>query len=434
MAILGEIQVRNVFVPSAYPGHATMEALQGGANLDLGVFEPDGTAVTSGSNFMVGLKNQKGTITLGDVIDPAKVTYARSVGYTAPVAKSFTVSGITVEVGQQYTVEVIVDGYGSLSVEDELLLLGFYKAKTGDDAQDIVDGLIRTLSNNVSRQEPDNDATFGYKLKNGTVEQFRGNACLQFLKTTTDGTSEVFTLTVTTAATSAGNVTLTLDEVDWSIPVTIGANVTATATEIANYVQNRIPGYTASNAAGVITVTSTKGLAETNATFAAGGTGTVAAVAVTTPGVSGTDFAITVLENPNFLETYYITARKDRLQFNFKFNSYFNTPATLTSVAGNGGSGTGYQVRNLEYYSQGNRQDTFRDLGYPHVFETDYVSNLNGQYNLIEIGYYDEGRDDPLKSKKQFTIAIEDQAQANLIIAQINSALTNSPLSIATLS
>lgn len=432
MAILGEIQVRNVFVPSDYPGHTNMEALQAGANLDLGVFEPDGTAVTSGSNFMVALKNEKGTITLGDVIDPAKVTYARSVRYAAPQPKSFTVSNITAEVNEHYTVEVIVDGYGSLSVEDELLLLGFYKAKTGDDAEDIVDGLVRTLSNNLSRQEPDNDRTFGYKLKNGTVENFRGNSCLDVLKITTDGTSEVFTLTITTGAATAGSITLTLDDVEWSIPVPVTTSA-GTATAIANYIQNRIPGYTAASSAGVVTVTSQKGLAETNATFAAGSTGAVGAVAVTTAGVDGTDFAIRVQENPNFLEDYYITARRDRLQFNFKFNAYFNTVPTVTSIAGNGGSGTGYQVRNLEYYSQGNRQDTFRDLGYPHVFETNYISDLEGEYNFIELGYYDEGRDDPMKSDKQLTIAIESVSEANLIITAINLALTNSPLSITAL-
>ena len=54
-------------------------------------------------------------------------------------------------------------------------------------------------------------------------------------------------------------------------------------------------------------------------------------------------------------------------------------------------------------------------------------ADKDAQYNLIELGYFSEGRDEAKKSKKQITIAIPSDNGAeddfNAIVTDINTAL-----------
>ena len=327
--MLGEIQVRNFFVGLDYPGHANTAALQGGTNLDLAVLSANGVAAVAGQEFKIYQKNNKGTVSASDNIDPNKVTYARSVAPVARVGKSYLITVPDAVVGENYTIELIVPGFGSLSVEDEMVISNTYRAKTGDAVENVVDGLIRNFAFNVSRQQPEAEGTFTYTNQGGGTIELPLNNCLTFAKV---GTTQ-----------------------------------------------------------------------------------------------------IRVTENPNLIENYYVTGRKDRLDFDFKIGAYFPVLAPVVAVTpGTQGVGTGFQTRNMEYYYRGNRQDTFRQLGYPHNFEPVYDTNVNTSYHYIEIGYYDEGRDDPMKGKKHITLAIPDAADANAIIADINTALTGTAFQLAT--
>lgn len=80
---------------------------------------------------------------------------------------------------------------------------------------------------------------------------------------------------------------------------------------------------------------------------------------------------------------------------------------TVTESGGTPGVGTGHQVMEMEYFLLGERGDTYRTMGYPHnIVGPELVSTKDGTYNLVEISYYDEGRDEAKKSKKQLTIAM----------------------------
>ena len=106
-------------------------------------------------------------------------------------------------------------------------------------------------------------------------------------------------------------------------------------------------------------------------------------------------------------------------------------PTVAVTTAASSGKGTGHQVVEMEYFLLGERGDTYRKNAYPHdIVGPGLVSTKDGKYNLIEIAYFDEGRDEAKKSKKGLTLAVEysgteaDNASAvNTIVADLNTIL-----------
>jgi len=100
---------------------------------------------------------------------------------------------------------------------------------------------------------------------------------------------------------------------------------------------------------------------------------------------------------------------------------------TVTSLA-SAGKGTGYQVVEMEYFLLGERGDSMRENGYPfNIAGPDLVALKTGTYDLIEISYFDEGRDEAKKSKKGLTFALPTasipNANVNGVIADLNTIL-----------
>lgn len=324
MSMHGENQVRNLFVVNTST-NTTIPTVRAGANLNGAITQSDGTAAADNEEFVLAVKNNKGEISLSDVINPSRVKSAKFVDKVVRVAQSATISNITAEANKLYQVTVIIAGYGSLSIENEYVKEAFYKSKTGDDAENIVDGLIKSLARNFSREQPSSNETFNYTDADAVVHKLPKNLGFTFAKT---------------------------------------------------------------------------------------GTGASAALVIT--------------EDTSWLAKYYVTGKKTRLFQNFTIDAYFPTAPTVTKVQGTEGQGTGYHARNLEEYFLGNRQDSFRGAGYPHNFEAEYDTVLTADYYTLEIEYYDEGRDDPMKSKKQLTILVEGSAitAVNALMAQLTTALT----------
>lgn len=327
MAMIGENQVRNFFVVNT-SDEVTLPDILAGTDLDGAVVQSDGTAAAAGEDFMLATRNNRSEATLSDIINPASVTYGKSVLFAPRVAQTYTVSALTADINTLYEIRVIFSGYGSLSVENEYTVSGFYKSKTGDDQEDIVDGLVANLARNAAKEQPNTGGTFTYNDADGNIE-LPDNLYLAFTKT---------------------------------------------------------------------------------------GTGATAALVVT--------------EKADYIAKYYVTGKKDRLNLDFQLQANFTTDPTIVGNVSDPGHGTGYHIRNMEYYFLGNRADTFRGMGYPHNFEQVYDSVLTTDYYLIELGYYSEGRDDPMKSKKQLTIACPDKTAANKMIAELNTALTNNQVTI----
>ena len=104
-----------------------------------------------------------------------------------------------------------------------------------------------------------------------------------------NGLREIKTLTVTTGATSASNVTITLNGTAFVVPVTNSSNIQRTVWEIANFAT----GYTGWDAyprgATVIFIRKSAGTTAGTQTFSAGTTGSAATISQTRAGAASTD-------------------------------------------------------------------------------------------------------------------------------------------------
>jgi hypothetical protein len=78
----------------------------------------------------------------------------------------------------------------------------------------------------------------------------------------------------------------------------------------------------------------------------------------------------------------------------------------------------------MEWYLKGERNDFYREAGYPHNLENSYEVSISETYDIIEIAYFDEGRDEAKKSKKQITIAfpVSARTNANLFVDDLETA------------
>jgi hypothetical protein len=104
----------------------------------------------------------------------------------------------------------------------------------------------------------------------------------------TDGVREVRALTISTGATVSGNVTITLNTIPYTVPVTNASNVNRTAYEIATYTSYR--GWTTHIEGAIVYFTSDSAGAKAGTfSFSAGATGSAAAFTTTLTGVSSVD-------------------------------------------------------------------------------------------------------------------------------------------------
>lgn len=302
-------QVRHMYVGT--PDVADFAALKAGNANSLVLLGADGEAVAAGGSFKLFQKDALGNIISSDTIKADNVLKVRSVAYAAPTLRKYTISALTVDVNSLYTVRLTVEGFGSLSPEDEYVKMASYKAVTGDDQEAIVDGLIASLNRNFSR-EPGATAT--------------SNTAFTFSKTGT-------------GASAALVIEGKIDDAQFD-----GNKFTRVFTEF-------------------------------------------------TADISATTY-----------------------------------PTVTLTEAGSKGVGTGYQVVRSEYELLGERGDTMRLGAYPHnIAGPALVATKDGQYDLVEISYFDEGRDEAKKSNKQLTIAMPTaavpNAQVNSLIADLNTIL-----------
>lgn len=320
-------QVRHLYVGLDYPQHTSVEDLKGGANGDLAVLSATGEPVELGKKFQVLKKNNKGILLSSDIIDPKNILYSRAVAYKAPVLGSAVISDISVDINTLYTIEIAIKQFGSMSPEDEYVKKAFYKSKTGDDQEKIVDGLIKSLSRNFSREEPTTSATFTYAPSGGAFIELKDNSYFSFTKT---GTGASATLTIT-------------EKTDWA-------------------------------------------------------------------------------------DNSFDPDRRTRTNLDFSVNAKFTTLPTVVSVNSAPAKLGGKQVAEMEFYLKGERNDIYRGAGYPHNFVGTYDADVNATYNAVEIGYFDEGRDEAKKSKKQLTIVmpfttLASQVDINNLISDLKTVL-----------
>ena len=90
----------------------------------------------------------------------------------------------------------------------------------------------------------------------------------------------------------------------------------------------------------------------------------------------------------------------------------------------------------MERFLLGERGDTYRESGYPfNIVGPGLNSSASSSYNLVEISYFDEGRDEAKKSKKQLTVALPftnlaGNSKINAVIADLNTILGASTVDV----
>lgn len=136
---------------------------------------------------------------------------------------------------------------------------------------------------------------------------------------------------------------------------------------------------------------------------------------------------LTIAEKSDWLVDYDPN-KKTRHQLKFTVDVVATTyPSVAISQAQSAGKGTGYQIQEMEFYLLGARGDSYREGGYPHnISGPGLVSVATGSYNVVEISYYNEGRDEAKKSKQSITLAFLDDDAAGASNADVNESIIGS--------
>jgi hypothetical protein len=399
--MVGQNQVRHMYVAKTAAALTTTGAVKAGTPGDLALLDSQGAAPGAGDDLLfLGLNSASDLIT-SDIIKNGQFLYAKTVSYSAPVLGVATISALTIDVNTLYGVRINLRGKGSMSVEDEYIKQSFYNCVAGNDQEAIVDGLIAALNRDFSR-EPGSTAT--------------NNDSFSFLKGYASQT-----LQVTTAPSVNGDAILTVNGKDYVVAL-LAADTAAQAAAKIDVVLDTIDGVASANVTDTNTITSLHSIS-----FAAGATGdTVTATVGVAAGAT-----LVIAEKSDWVDKSFDPDRMTRLSLDFKVTVSFTTQPTIGELATEIGTGSGKQVQIMEHYLRGERGDAYRGAGYPHNFkaitlEADKALN----YDLLEIGYYDEGQYEAKKSKKQITLAFPTGARtaSNVLV---NTLETASGLTIA---
>lgn len=382
--------IREIFVADAIATETTLPTFTASASPgEIAVVSADGTAPGVGKDFVVVLKGPDGQNIKSDLVKNQTVTRREGKAYKAEVGKEVSV-GFTVPstagAKAEYQVRVEVYNAGSLSVQNTHTYIGHYVLnQTGSlNAEDVVDGLITNLNQNLSK-DPESTATT--------------NPYFTFAKEA--GTQ---TFTVTTAPNTNGNATATINGQAIIVALLGADDADGAATKIAAAIDAE-DDFTASATGSVVTYSATNG-DPVSGTFAGGATNAVAATASVT---STSKLTITAKPQPIVLGKKFGRP----IEFDVLALVSDNATSTVQTVTPpNPGMGTGKQVATLEYFYRGERGDKYRGLNYPWDWPTTTktLANPSGTYNVIEITH-SNGNDNGINKiviPKELTIAIAE--------------------------
>ena len=142
MSVLTTQNVRHLIVANGYDNTGATP----GKFVKL-IAEPDNSA------FYVQYTNVLGQLIKSDRIVVNNIRKIKALAWTPRVLGQHKLEVTAVEAGQIYSVRIIFRQWGSGSQEDQYVKhIGAYKAKTGDDAADIVDALVTLGTANLSRE------------------------------------------------------------------------------------------------------------------------------------------------------------------------------------------------------------------------------------------------------------------------------------------
>lgn len=145
---------------------------------------------------------------------------------------------------------------------------------------------------------------------------------------------------------------------------------------------------------------------------------------------SGAAAQLVITERADWTDKYYKVGKKDTLTlpFHVHVTTSLGEAVTAAITPSYEGVGQGKQVLSMEWYLKGERNDFYREAGYPHNLENTYDAVKASNYNLVEIGYWQEGRDEAKKSLSQITIAckttgLANNTETNKLVTDLNTIL-----------
>ena len=84
--------------------------------------------------------------------------------------------------------------------------------------------------------------------------------------------------------------------------------------------------------------------------------------------------------------------------------------------------GNGKNIADLEYFCMGERGDQYRNIGWPHVFETTYLVDPATEYSVLDIHYAYVGSNEGVQKSERDITLVGSKADINLVINAINTA------------
>lgn len=396
MGLAGQSQVRQFYPALDAPGHTTVALVAAGTVGDIAILSADGADVAASTDFKFFKLNAAGNVVSSDTIKPGNVTSAKAISYQAPTLGKVTIDGLAVPTANELnTVELVIKGFGSLSTEDEYVKKAFYKSATGNSALSVVNGLITSLNRNFSRE-------VGATASANPYFSFLVGYPAQ-------------TIDVDVAPTADASASVVVDGVSYAVAL-LNADTDIQAAGKIAAVLNAIDGITAANGGTtVVTISSTVAVSIAYNELTTGAT-------ATTAGQVAADAGLVILEKDQ--SQFYVVGKKERTNIDFSGDMKSTILPTVTTVASSPGVGSGKLVASMEWYLKGERNDFYRGAGYPHNLENSYEVSVSGSYDLVEIAYFDEGRDEAKKSKKQITLAfpVSARTNANLLVDDLETA------------
>ena len=357
-----------------------------------------------------------GGLVRSDLIDikniiAAKATDAtslrRELGQVKVALDSAVNSGAPVA-GQDYLLRVAIRQFAGMSDEDQYFKHGLVRATAGMTAEQFYTKLKDSLVMNFSREA---SKLFDFTLDGAkATKALTDNPGVTVTAKKVGTAGNAITIEITDVAAAATAVTVTGSAISVALAATadtIGGLKAAIAAS--------------AEAAALVTVTGT------DATAVA-----VEAPAVQLAGGTTTGVVITEVE------------QDWKLGVLAQVPVYFSVHPTTILVGGvdevwgvatpqHSGVfvGNGKNIADLEYFCMGERGDQYRNIGWPHVFETTYLVDPATEYSVLDIHYAYVGSNEGVQKSERDITLVGSKADINTVIGAINAAADTSIATLA---
>lgn len=390
-------QIREVFVVDALAGETTLRTFNASASDgELGIFMADGSNGNEVGKFLLAVKIGGKTVT-SDVYESVQSLKAKAG--EAAQEKVVSVKPTNTSADTEYVLDIVIDSFGSLSIENTYNKHAQYVVGQNGDAATvnaIVDGLIASLNKNFSKE-------FGASATS--------NPFFAFSKGHTAGD-----LTVSTAPDTNGDATVTVNGKSITVPLLAADTAANAATKIAAAIDAEAE-FSASAAAAVVTITSAS---DANAIYSVSFDG-ASTNAVASYAGDATKATLIIQSKQQDFELGRKEGRP--VQFSVRVDSLAGSSiATVNSVQeGKPGVGTGRSIALAEYFFRGYRGDGFGKQHFPYNYgdATKTTANPSQQYSVIDlVSIYEQDEEiNPVHARKNVLIAVPDGVSGSVYTA-----------------